>query len=195
MTEPLRVLTIEQDGHFRGGSPVKPWVAEIVGLCPRYGLRRDFIRPMNDYQDARVAWSGNLYGLQLRYPLREGRIYEVSRTEGKPSKRLVTRRFRIAGARWPELQPADVLEAMQGGAPGMIHDVVEGPEPGETWVARVERLGRAEALGYVLRGGVRIYRLAAGLHEVVASGDRSLLLVENGQARRVTDEEALTWIR
>jgi len=101
MTTALVMLRIEVDGHFRGmrsrAAIPRPWVAEIVGTCERNGLRRgDFVERMTDWSQAHVAHSGNLYGRVDTYALREGRMYEVSRCEGSPSRRHVKRRLYVA---------------------------------------------------------------------------------------------------
>lgn len=89
----LVLLKIEEDGHHRGGKPPRPWAAEITGLDPKFGLARSFVPALRDYRDAHAAWSGNVYGVVATFPLREGRLYEVARAEGRPSKRVFVRRF------------------------------------------------------------------------------------------------------
>lgn len=109
------LLQIEEDGHIHGHRPPKPWVAEITGLHERYGLSRVFVKGLRDYRDARVAWSGNTYGVVATFPLRDGRLYEVSRCEGKSSKRLVTRRFYLVeDGQMHEKTPEEVLAWLHG---------------------------------------------------------------------------------
>lgn len=82
----MKLLRIEVDGHFHG-SPVvpRPWVAKITGTDPRFGLRREFVQTLNDWEHARRACSGNLYGVVANFPVREGHVHEVSRLRGSPS--------------------------------------------------------------------------------------------------------------
>jgi hypothetical protein len=90
----LVILRIEIDGSFRGSPNVpKPWVARITGTDPKFGLAREFVAPMNDWSNAHVAHSGNLYHRVSQFNLREGNLYEVSKSIGKPSKRRVVREF------------------------------------------------------------------------------------------------------
>lgn len=87
------ILKIEEDGHLNGGPPPRPWCAEITGLDPKFGLARTFVKALRDYADAHRAWSGNVYGVVAHFPLHEGKLYEVSRLRGRPSKRHVSREF------------------------------------------------------------------------------------------------------
>lgn len=74
----LHILKIPIPGQVRGGSPPRPWVAMIEGLCGRFGLRRRFIKPLNDFSNATCAGSGNIYGVVAHFALRDGELYEVS---------------------------------------------------------------------------------------------------------------------
>jgi hypothetical protein len=110
------VLTIEIDGHFHGSSDVpRPWVATILGTDPKYGLRREFVRAMTDWKDAHVAWSGNVYGREARFLLRDGNLYEVSRLRGKSSKRYQAREFlAVEGRKRIKLEPEEALARVDG---------------------------------------------------------------------------------
>jgi len=151
----LYFLRIEVDGHFHGGPPVKPWVAEITGTCPRYGLARDFIRPMNDWAGARVAWSGNTYGVIATFPLREGRLYEVQRCEGNSSKRHDrTRHPRARHPRGPSL-----------GRDARAREEILMPDPTsirlpDELAARVRARAGGDGMGPTIRRDLeRLYRL------------------------------------
>lgn len=123
MTGLLHMLRIEVDGHCRGGPPIRPWVAEVTGTCPRYGLARAFVTPLNDWADARMTWGGRLYGMVATYPLREGRLYEVAQAKGKPSKRHLARSFRLVEARERrELSAEEALERADGGGGACVKD-------------------------------------------------------------------------
>lgn len=194
-TGQLYLLRIEVDGHFHGGPPVHPWVAEITGPDATYGLARTFIRAMRDYAHARVSWRGNLYGVVATYPLRDGRLYEVCRGEGNSSKRRMVRRFiAIEHGKQVRLEPDDALARVDGGRPSALYRVPETTEPAQTWVARVTGLGTPERLGFVLVGPERRYRLIDGVYEVVREGRRSFIGVSQQQVTQLTDREALTWV-
>lgn len=197
MTGPLSILRIEVDGHHHGGPPLKPWVAEITGTCPRYGLAREFVRAMNDWRDARKAWSGNVYGKVATFPLREGRLYEIARARGRSSRRYLAREFYIVerGKR-VRRTPDEALAIADGGGPATLLKVDE-PGVGEserTWVARVTGLGTPERLGFVLVDGERWYRLRVGVHEVVEAGARRLVGVRDSAVLEIDEQEAMAWL-
>lgn len=89
----LYMLSIEIDPRVRA----RPWVAAITGRCREYCLSRDFQRPMHDYDGARVAASGRLYGKVAVYSLRPG-LYEVQRPAGSKSRRHNARSFLVIDA-------------------------------------------------------------------------------------------------
>jgi hypothetical protein len=187
----LHFLRIEIDGHFHGGPPVRPWVAQITGTDPQYGLARTFVRPLNDWADARRAWSGNVYGIVATFPVYEGQLYEVSHCVGRSSKRRVERYF----ARWQDgaqttCEPLEALASVDGGAPAAILRL---PEDDETWVAHIPEPGAGQRLGFVLIDTQRHYRLADGLYRVCESGALRWVGVREAQAARLTDEEARAW--
>jgi hypothetical protein len=104
------LLHIEEDAHFRGGPPPKPWVAEITGLHHRFGLARNFVRALRDYRNAHVAWSGNVYGVVATFPLWEGKLYEVAWCKGRSSKRRFVREFfLVEGGKMVERTPEEAL--------------------------------------------------------------------------------------
>jgi hypothetical protein len=120
------ILKIEIDGHFHGGEPVKPWVAEITGPDPKFGLACQFIKAMNDCSEARQAWSGNIYGRVSHYPLRDGGLYEVQRCRGKSSKRHVVREFnRVTDGKRVTLTPEEALSILDGGQPAVIYRMAD----------------------------------------------------------------------
>lgn len=193
MPDFFRILKIEIDGHFHGGPPVRPWVAEIRGVDPKYGLQRTFLDPMTDWRDARRAWSGNVYGRVAHFALRQGRLYEVLRCKGKPSKRVAVREFLLAEKRFPGLEPLEALARVDGGGEAAEYRIPDAAD-GATWVARVTGLGTPTRLGWVVVKGYRHYRLRDGLYEVMRSGTKSLVCVEGLEPTTVTPEEALTWL-
>ena len=52
----------------------KPWVAQITGTCPKFGLAREFIKPNSDYSRSNSKGSRGIY---ISYFLTHGCIYEV----------------------------------------------------------------------------------------------------------------------
>jgi hypothetical protein len=190
----LKMYKIEIDGHFHGGPPPKPWVAKIVGVDPeRFGLRREFVKAMNDWKNAHAAWSGNLYGVVATFPLHDGNLYEVSRCRGKSSKRYVAREFySLIGGRMIERTPDEALAIAEGAAgPARVLEVRDDPDD-RPWVAEVAGLGTPRRLGWVVVDGKRHYRLWPGrVYEVGEKGDRKLLTVEGDRIVRLTQKEAL----
>ncbi len=193
---PLYFLRIEVDGHFHGGPPVKPWVAEITGPCPRFGLARSFLRPMNDWANASRSWRGNIYGVVATFPLREGRVYEYQRCEGNSSKRRVVRKFiEIIDGKRRKLDPLEVLARVDGGQPGAVLVVDEPAEPGSVSVGRIKGLGEIAPLGFVLNDTKRRYRLAdGGVFAVVRDGRRGILGVRDGKIVELDEREAWSWL-
>jgi hypothetical protein len=201
---PLYLLRIEIDGHFHGSPDVpKPWVARIDGTCEKYGLKREFVQRMNDWRDARRAWSGNTYGVTATFPLRGGHVYEVSRTRGKPSKRYVAREFmRIdtAGKRH-SITPDEAL-ATATGCDGTSATLLRMREPDadeRVWVAEVTRLGMPSILGWVVVDGERRYLLRhGGLYEVRGEAkprcERLVRVDADGEIVNLTEREALQWL-
>ncbi len=204
----LYLLRIEVDGHFHGSPMVpRPWVARIGKPCDRFGLEREFIKPMNDWQDARVAWSGNLYGVVAMFALREGATYEVARCRGKPSKRYFDRQFYcVEGRRLHERTPDEVLAWSEATAdPASAEDrvvILRVPDTDDRpWVAEVSGLGMPRRLGFVVVDSHRRYRLRERrIYEVRSADDdgaerRRLLGVSDGTTVDLTQEEAAGWLR
>lgn len=69
---------------FRGGGPKSPWVAEITGTDPTYGLRRNFLKGSKDYSEANSKGSR---GVHLYFVLRPGKLFEVYSKETWGSSR------------------------------------------------------------------------------------------------------------
>lgn len=117
MTGQLYILKIELDGHFHGSPDVpRPWVAQITGADPKYGLARTFVDAKNDWSQASRARSGNIYGRVACFPLRDGNLYEVQRCRGSSSKRHVVREFlAIEGGKRVPLEPLEALARLDGG--------------------------------------------------------------------------------
>lgn len=196
----LSILKIEIDGHFHGSSDVpRPWVAEITGTCPRYGLQRQFIDVMNDWKDAKRAWSGNIYGRVAHFPLRDGRLYEVSRLRGRSSKRHQVREFiAVDGGKQLPIEPEAALARVDGGGSALVHStadsIVDGSHPVGSWIAHITALGTPAQLGWVVVGGMRHYRLRPGIHEIVRDGERHFVRASDESISSITEREALTWL-
>lgn len=195
MTGLLYILKIEIDGHFHGSSDVpKPWVAEIGGTCPRYGLKREFVQTMNDWAGAHRAWSGNIYGRVAHFPLRDGNLYEVSRCRGKSSKRYVAREFvAVEGGKRVALTPDEALARSDGGGHAATHRIPEDLDD-TSWVAEVTGLGTPRRLGFVVVDGSRRYRLRAGLHEVVERDSRRFVASDGQAIQTLSEKEAVAWL-
>lgn len=190
MTGALKILRIEVDGHFHGSADVpKPWVAQIDGVDPKYGLARTFVQRLNDYRDARRARSGNTYGVVAAFPLHEGKLYEVSRLRGRSSKRYVSREYmRVEGGKLVGMEPTEALAIADPHAGAVLEYVT----PEATWVARVDRIGTPAVCGFVLVDGNRLWRLRVGaIHEVDTGADRYLVLADDGRAQRISQAEAI----
>src|SRR5690606_30340672 len=129
----IYMLKIEIDGHFHGSSNVpRPWVARIDGPDPKYGLAREFVQPMNDWESAHRSCRGNVYGVVAHFPMRRGHLYEVSRLRGRSSKRHVAREFGWLGdGKLEPLDPEDALDRIAD-APGVSWQTDdEGPAAAE----------------------------------------------------------------
>lgn len=189
------LLRIEIDGHFHGSPEVpKPWVAEITGPDPKFGLARKFLEPMHDWKDAHRACSGNLYGRVAQFALRDGNLYEVSRLRGSSSRRHVAREFiAVKGGKRVAIEPEDALARADGGDPACIVEIPEDRE-GTSWVAEVTGLGTPRRLGFVVVDSVRKYRCRDGLYEVVEQGERRLIHVHGLAVHRVTEREAMGFL-
>lgn len=191
--QPLFMLRIEVDGHCRGGPPIKPWVARIIGPDAKYGLAREFVNPMQDWAHARRAWSGNLYGVVSTFPLRDGHLYEIHRAEGNPSKRHATRAFyALSAGELSEVSTELALRRVAGDSAGVVLTVREWPE--RTLVTDLS--DDAGIIGYAVVGMKRMYWLREGhtydVRDVDArDADRSRVLrVVDG---RLHSEEVASW--
>ena len=187
------VLKIEVDGHFHGRSDVpKPWVAEVNGPCPKYGLQRNFVKQVTDWKGTHLANSGNVYGRTAKFMLRDG-VYEVSRTRGKPSKRVVVREYcQIEGGKRTSLKPAQFLAKVLG--PGLE---IRTPNTRDSWVAKVTRIGMPGQLGWLVGNtdDDRLYLAPCGLVEVCRAGSRRLALVTKKDITWLGHDAALEWLR
>lgn len=198
MSGKFNFLRIEVDGHFHGSSEVpKPWVARIAGTDEKYGLAREFVQPMNDWRDARKAWSGNTYGVMATFALRSGEMYEVSRCRGKSSKRYVAREFVfVEDGVLSKREPLEALAfAMRHAGPAATLTVKERPE--ETmWVADVSRVGTPPKLGWVTVGSERHYLLTPGRIFEVRTGDetRFLTVRDDLSVSEISARAVLEWM-
>jgi hypothetical protein len=190
-------LKIEIDGHFHGGEAPKPWVAHITGTSPKYGLAREFLKPMNDWKDAHKACSGNVYGVVSHFALREGNLYEVSRCRGRSSKRYVAREFGVVRGR--KLVTVDAIEALAL-AEGHSDAVNEFKLPDEEACPRVSEvlgLGTPRPMGFVVQDGIRRYRMRLGcVYELLGAEDsrRFVLSTDKGVAP-VSENGAMDLLR
>ncbi len=186
------ILKIELDGHFRGGDPVKPWVAQITGPDRKYGLARSFISAKNDWKDAHRAQSGNVYGRVACFPLRDGNLYEVQRCRGTSSKRRVVREFLvIEGGKRVALEPIDALARVGGGEEACALTL---PNDSESWVARLTGLGMPDPVAFATVDDGHLYRLRNGVYEVSFAGERRFAGVSDGQRKRLSEQEAWEWL-
>lgn len=196
----IRLYEIECDGHLHGGTAPKPWVARIDGPDEKYGLRRDFVKALNDFRDAGASMSGRVYGVVARFPMRAGHLYEVSRLRGRSSKRHVAREFYWLGEdlKLEELTPVEALARMgdhDDDVAPVVHRLPEAEGPA-SWVAEVTGLGMPTRLGWVVDGARRIYVLRDDrIYEECDNGCRRLVLVRAGRIAQVTEQEALEWLR
>jgi hypothetical protein len=198
MAGALHMLRIEIDGHFHGSKDVpRPWVAKITGISAKFGLAREFVDPMNDWRDASKAWSGNTYGVVATFPLRDGNIYECSRTRGNPSKRHVVREFyAIEGGKRLKIEPEDALGRTIDITDAVVFDVAEDPDS-PPWVAEVTRVGSTAKQGFVLIDRERRYLLRRkAMYEVKDSnGLRLIVTDQSARVSTLTQLEALEWLR
>lgn len=192
----ISILKIEIDGHFHGSADVpKPWVAEITGTDPKYGLARRFLDPMTDWSGARCAMSGNIYGRVANFALRDGSLYEVSRCRGNPSKRRVVREFvAVCDGRRAVIEPEEALARVDGGGTA-VRFVQREDLDGTSWIARLTGLGTPDRLGWVTRNNERIYRLQPGVYEVMDRGARHFVGVDGAERQRLDEQEAWEWIQ
>lgn len=192
----IKMLRIELDSHYHGSSDVpRPWVARVDGPDPKFGLRREFVRAMNDWANAGVSWRGRTSGVVATFPLRHGPIYEVSRLRGRSSKRYLAREFvRVVDNRVELLDPMSVLAEIDGSAGVDGRELRLRDEPG-TRVGEVRGLGAPVALAWVATDGWRRFRLCVGrLYEVSETDRVRLMVVERDEIRTVTQQEALSWL-
>jgi hypothetical protein len=199
MTTPLYLLRIEIDGHFHGSSEVpQPWCARVAGTCSRYGLQREFIKPLNDWRNAHKAWSGNIYGVTSTFPLRDGNVYEVSRLRGRSSKRHVAREFyRVRGSKRETIDPLDALAHAEGEHSAAATVVLRLREDDQdpAWVAELQSLATQPRLGFVLVGNQRHFLLREGrIYRVHGEAERfsgDFACVRDGKLVKLSEGQAL----
>jgi hypothetical protein len=190
----LYILKIDIDGHFHGGEPVKPWVAQVTGPDRKYGLARTFVDAKNDWSQASRSMRGNIYGRVACFPLRDGNLYEVQRCRGNPSKRHVVREFlAIEGGKRVPLEPLDALARLDGGGPAARLELAEDRE-GTSWVARLRGLGTPDPVAFAVVDGERLYRLRPGVYEVMEQGSRRFVGVQVDGLTRLKEQEAWEWL-
>jgi hypothetical protein len=193
MSRAISILKIQIDGHFRGGEPVYPWVAEIVGPDPKYGLERNFIRAMTDWSKAHRSMRGNIYGRVSHFALREGGLYEVQQCRGKSSKQHVVREFvHVKDGEPVVITHEEALSLLDGGTPGTLYRMAV---TDHSWVARITGLGTPARLGWTTDDKRRLYRLAhGGVFEIMEEGRRRTVGNHDGELVRLNDLEAWEWL-
>lgn len=68
-------LDVEAAVLFEGMGKGRPWIARLTGLDPRFGYRREFVRPAGkDYSEGNSIGSRGVYAYYLLDP----GLYEVS---------------------------------------------------------------------------------------------------------------------
>jgi hypothetical protein len=194
----LLFLKIEIDGHFHGGEAPRPWVAHITGTSPKYGLAREFLKPMNDWKDAHKACSGNVYGVVSHFALREGNLYEVSRCRGRSSKRYVAREFGVVrGRKLVLLEPVEALALVEKHQDQVNLYELPDVEPFPR-VSEVTGLGTPRPMGFVVEGGKRRYRLRVGcIYERLTADEdsRRFLISERDGVKPISENGAMDLLR
>jgi hypothetical protein len=64
----------------------KQWVARIVGISPRFGFEREFVRPRKDYRNAKRGMSGRA-GIGSVFLLEADWVCEFNQWENWKEKR------------------------------------------------------------------------------------------------------------
>lgn len=191
----LFMLRIEIDSHFQGSPMVpQPWVAQLHGPCPRFGMKRTFVEVLRDWSGADRTCSGRNRGVVACFAMRGGAIYEVSRLRGRSSKRHEAREYcRIDDdGRWHDLELDEALAAADPCPTGAVLHWT----PDRTQISVIHGLGTPSPLGFLLSGLRRRFQLRPNsLHEVVADdGSRQLLLTQGDGYRDIDSKEALQWL-
>ena len=193
----IHLLRVEIDGHHNGGPPIKPWAARIHGACPKFGLSREFIEPMNDWRNAVTRMSGKTYGVVATFPLRDGHIYEALMQRGK----IVARQFyQVDGGKKRRLTVDEALALAEGdkrAARPLLLDADSSPH-----LAHIIGLGTPRTKAFALDGEARRYRLVEGdVYEVRGRtpGKRQrsfgpLIGVRDGEIVGLNETEAWSWL-
>jgi hypothetical protein len=85
-----------------------PWIAEIIGTHPKYGLGRKFLFGVRDYSRANSTGSR---GIATTYDLAEGVLYEIS----DPASWARTERY-FAVVKGGNLESVDAATALERAA-------------------------------------------------------------------------------
>jgi len=172
---PFHLIRISVDGHYKGGPPLKPWVARILGTDPKWGLHRVFLPSRNDWADASISWRGRTNGVVATWFLRENALYEVY---GGPGKRNFVW---VEDSRIRDVPPVEVLYLADGGGEATVVEMEEEDHRDPPWV-RDSATGSVN--GWALVGKTRIYRLREGhLYKVHRHGVTVDVHVTDGVAR------------
>lgn len=90
-----------------GRDPIRPWVAALDGLDPKYGFQRRFMKGQRDYAGANGVGSRGVYEY---YPLDDG-IYEVhARVTWKKTRRYFVR---VASGQIEEISRSEVIACLE----------------------------------------------------------------------------------
>lgn len=193
----LHMLRIEVDAYFNGASEVpQPWVARLDGTDSRFGLAREFVQRLNDWSRACRSIRGRTRGVVATFPLRSGHMYEVSRTRGRSTKRVVREFLRVGDGRHEMVEPLDALAAIEGHRDDvtLLRLLPPDGQSAGTVVHEVSGIGAGSACGWVLIGDRRHYRLRHGrLYEVHERGARRLVM-GGPSIETVSEREALLWL-
>lgn len=191
----LCLMRVPVEAHANGGKAERPWVAEITGPCPKYGLGRRFVDPHTDWRAAHVAWSGNVYGRTAQFALRDGGLYEVGRYRGRGSRLHWVREFvRVIDGERVEVEGDDVLALVDGIDRAAAVPLCIADAPASA-VARVEAVGTPRPCAFRVVDGERRWLLAPGwLYEVTTASGRDLVEVVDGRRVARTQREAIEWL-
>lgn len=106
---PLFVLSTVQSSVM--DHDAKPWVARIRGPSEKWGLDREFIRGLRDYEHADTNMRGVPRGIVTRFPLRIGWLVECYHRASGRQRDGWTRYFGLVRPGGIEVWTADAVAA------------------------------------------------------------------------------------
>lgn len=97
-----------EEVHYRDK---RPWVARIVGVRPRFGFARQFVRPRRDYSKSEKRMSGKIAGIVDCFLLEAGWVCEIFEP-GPGGRKHPDRRFfaRVKQGGLERLSEEEVIE-------------------------------------------------------------------------------------